>query len=236
MMLLLLGSDPEVFGKERSDGNLTNQDLVASVINAYGGGHVLERLQSVHAVGSTEAYMLKDRGIYERFFRRDRKLKTMTTYGRSSETRILNNRRGYRGTDRIPLSEVTDHRLLAMIYQYKYLDMPYGLMTEAYAISSRRLAEFQGREVELLRLIDLEGPTMDIFIDRETFHIVKVTGFFAVENRTTELSAEFSDFRRVGDTVLPFRVINYSSGQKIAETVMNYYELRDNIPDALFEP
>lgn len=225
----------EVSGEEQSDGILTNLELTANVINAYGGRQTIERLKAVYASGNIEAYMLQDRGVYERFFRRDRKLKIITTYARSSETRILNNKRGFRGADR-PLEEVHDHRLLAMIYHFKHLDMPYGLMTDAYAISSRRSAEFQGREVEILRLIDVEGPVMDIFIDRKTFYIVKVTGFFTVAGKTTELSAEFLDFRGVGNTVLPFRVVNYGSGQKIAETTITSYELYQDLPDTLFEP
>ena len=231
----LLVSAPEVSGEERSDGILTNVELAANVINAYGGRQAIERLKAVYASGNIEAYMLQDRGVYERFFRRDRKLKIITKYARSSETRILNNKRGFRGADR-PLEEVHDHRLLAMIYQYKHLDMPHGLMTDAYAISNRRSAELRGREVEILRLIDIEGPAMDIFVDRKTFYIVKVTGFFTVGSTKTELSSEFFDFRRVGNTVLPFRVVNYGSGQKIAETIITSYELYQDLPDALFEP
>jgi len=50
---------------------------------------------------------------------------------------------------------------------------------------------------------------------------------------TTELSAEFFDFRGVGNTVLPFRVVNYGSGQKTAETIITSYELYQDLPDAL---
>jgi hypothetical protein len=54
--------------------------------------------------------------------------------------------------------------------------------------------------------------------------------------RTTELSAEFFYFRGVGNTILPFRVVNYGSGQKIAQTIITSDELYQDLPDALIEP
>ncbi|MDH4163112.1 MAG: hypothetical protein OEW15_10540 [Nitrospirota bacterium] len=70
--------------------------------------------------------MRQDAGTYELAFKRPRMLRVDTKYGRSLETRILRGRTGYRGTDVVPLVEVTDHRLLAMVYQYKHLDLLYG--------------------------------------------------------------------------------------------------------------
>jgi hypothetical protein len=65
---------------------------------------------------------------------------------------------------------------------------------------------------------------------------VKVAAYFSAENKQIDLSAEFSDFRKVGDSVFPFRITNYAGGLKVAQTVIEKYSLNPNIADSLFLP
>ena len=70
---------------------------------------------------------------------------------------------------------------------------------------------------------------MDVYVDAETFHIIRVTGYFAAaDGRTMALSSEFSNFTKVGDAVFPFKVINYAGGQRIAEIIMKSYKNKSN--------
>jgi hypothetical protein len=55
-------------------------------------------------------------------------------------------------------------------------------------------------------------------------------------SRRTSLSAEYSDFRKVGGAMFPFRVTNYAGDRRIAETVMNTYRINPPVPDSLFAP
>ena len=124
-----------------------------------------------------------------------------------------------------------------MVYQYKHIDILYGMIHDLYSISRKGKEDLNGKSVEVLHLTDQEGPPMDLYVDATTFFIVKVTGYFVVgEGRSTTLSSEFSDFRKVADTVFPFKVTNYAGGQKIAETVMKTYSIDPAIPDSLFAP
>ena len=213
------------------------RSLVSRIIAAYGGKEVVGGIRSIYAAGKIEAFMRHDHGTYEVCFKRPRKLRVATEYRRSSEIRILNGDRGYRGTDNGPLSEAGGDSLLAMVYQYKHFDLPYGLMEGSYSVSVKGKEDLlHGKPVEVLHLTDGEGPPMDVYVDTHDFFIVKVTGYFTVGDRSTALSAEFSDFRKVDGTVFPFRIMNYAGGYKIAETVMRVYRLNPAIPDSLFAP
>jgi outer membrane lipoprotein-sorting protein len=211
--------------------------LIAKIIAAYGGEKVVERTTGVHAVGDINAFMRHDRGTYELSFKRPGKLRVDTKYQRSFETRILNGNKGYRGTDEAPLAQVKDQRLLAMVYQYKHFDILYGLSNGLYSVSRKGNEDLNGNRVEVLHLLDQEGPPMDAYVDARTFLIVKVTGYFVMPGgQTTTLSSEFSDFRKVADTVFPFTITSYAGGQKIAETTMRTYSINPAIPDSLFAP
>src|ERR1700690_706866 len=213
------------------------QTLVAKIVAAYGGGKGIEETTSVSAIGEIEALMRQDRGSYELSFKRPRKLRVDIRYQRSSETRVLDGNTGYRGANDVSLSEVNGLSLVAMVYQYKHFDLPYGLLFGTYSIKMEGERELDGKTVEVIHLSDTEGPPMDVYIDAETFHIVRVSGHFAADDgRTMVLSSEFSNFKKVGDAVFPFKVINYASGQRIAEIIMKSYKINLTIPDHLFEP
>jgi len=209
--------------------------IIDKVIDAYGGKDVIGGIQSVSAKGKIEAFMLKDQGTYEYYFKRGRKLRVETKYGHSSEVRILNGDKGYRGTDTLPFKEVSGARYLSIVYQYKHLNILHDLITGAYQISSGGKAAVSDY-VEVFRLVDREGAVMDVFVDTRTAYIIKVTAYFAADNKQTELSAEFSDFKKVGNSVFPFRITNYAGGLKVAQTVIEKYSLNPDIADSMFAP
>lgn len=210
--------------------------LMNKVIDAYGGKDIIEGIHSVHAKGKIEAFMLNDHGTYELYFKRGGKLRLETKYGHSSEVRVLNNERGYRSTDTLPFEEVYGPRFLSMVYQYKHLNILHDLVTDAYRIRSLSQPQTSSDDIEVFRLNDKEGTVMDISVNRKTFFIVKVAAYFSAENKQIALSAEFSDFRKVGDSVFPFKITNYAGGLKIAQTVIEKYSLDPPIADSFFLP
>jgi len=211
--------------------------LITKMADAAGGEKVIQETAAVKMSGDLDAFMRQDRGSYELVFKRPRKLRVETKYQRSSETRILNNDKGYRGIDGARPEPAKGQRYLAMVYQYKHLDLLYGLLRGMFSVSIKGKEELNGKPAEVLHLEDKEGPLMDVYVDTQTFHVVKVTGYFKVmEGRTTTLSSEFSDYRKVGDIVLPFRIISLAGGDKLAETLIKTYVINPEIPDSAFEP
>ena len=224
------------FAAGKSGGGESASFICSKIIQAYGGKLAIEKTSAVYAIGDIDAFMRGDSGTYEMYFKRPRKLRVNTRYQRSSETRILNGESGYRGGDGALLEKVEDYRLLSMVYQYKHFDLPYGLLRGAYTVILQGKTVLNGKPASVLHLTDKEGPPMDVYVDGE-FHIVKVTGYFDLaQGATAALTSEFSDFRKVGGAVFPFK-IDYSSGEmKIAETVMKSYKINPPIPDSLFAP
>ena len=210
MFFLLIPGPKALCAEEPSSEAQRITSTMNKVIDAYGGKDIIEGIHSLHAKGKIEAFMLHDHGTYEFYFKTGGKLRVETKYEHSSEVRILNDERGYRSTDTLPFEEVYGPRFLSMVYQYKHLNILHDLITGAYQIRSVGLSYSSGDNIEVFRLNDKEGTVMDIFIDKQTFFIVKVAAYFSAEDKQIDLSAEFSDFRKVGDAVFPFRITNYA--------------------------
>lgn len=195
------------------------------IITAYGGREAIEKAASIEAKGNIAAQMLNDKGSYRRVFRRGGDLYVETAYAHSSEKRLLTGGRGWRSADNGPMEEVKDFRLDAMLYQCAYLDFPYGIMKDEYEATFRAWGALGGRTVKSF-LLQREGlPLMEILIDAENFRILRAAGQFIVAGKPTTLSAEFGDFRKAGPLTLPFKTTYYSSGQKIAESIIESYAL-----------
>jgi hypothetical protein len=236
ILLLMLSIPLNALTREGRQYPAEVRDILVNVIEAYGGEKRIERVRSVYAEGEVNAIMRGDSGPYIRYLQRDRKLRVETRYQRSSEVRILNGESGWRTSKSGELKQVAGIRYLAMLYQFKQLDLPYGLMSGVYEIRDGGSETLKGMAVRTLELKDDDGPPMKIFIDTESFHIVKVVGYFTMGDRETTLAILFSDFKPVGGVAFPFHMINYGSGFKIGETVMKTYSLNREMDEALFTP
>lgn len=219
-------------GGDEIDTGRIRQELLA----AYGGAERIGRVKSVRAQGRIDAPVLNDDGSYNRWFTRDRKLKVEVNYRRSSEIRILDGVKGYRGVNGMKPLSVSGAPWLAMVYQYKYLDMPYSLADPSYRIVYEGMEVGEGRKLDILKIEDDEGPEMRIFIDRKSRRIVKATGYFVAAGRKTDLTAEFSDFRTVDGVLMPFRIVNFGGGMKISEILLDTCVVNPVIDDAVFRP
>jgi len=213
------------------------KELIPKIISAYGGEDAIKRAKRVYAAGDITAFMRNDKGTYTRYMERDRKLRVETAYASgSSELRILNGKTGWRRMDKTQVLESRDFQLLAMVYQYKQLDMPYGLLTGQYNIADEGIITLNGAEVEVLDVEDGEGPPMKIYVDIKSSLIVRTEGYFFVKGNLTSLGADFSDFKKVDGVILPFRIINSGSGQLIGETIIKKYKINPAMDESLFRP
>jgi hypothetical protein len=210
--------------------------LVEKVVRAHGGREALENLRAVYARGRITAFMRRDEGTYERYLVRPGKLQVDIRYRRMSERRVLTGARGFRGVDDGPLVEVEGPRYFSMLYQYLSLDMPYVLMTGKHRVSHEGFETGDGRRTDVLGVEVEGGLPVRVYVDAGTGHVVKTTGYFAVGGKTASLSAEFSDFRTLGGVALPYRVVNYASGLKIGETLLEEYRVNPPLPEGFREP
>jgi len=239
-LCLILFAVPKFSVNAIAAKTLTDKDkvalLIAKVIEAYGGNQNIENIRSIYARGEMNAIAFRDKGAYIYYFKRPGKLRVEIKYTHSPELRILNDGRGYESIGSAPITEVGGIRSLAMLYQYKQIDLPYSIIGNGYQIRYEGKSTLKGARVEVLSLDDKEGPPMKIYIDMKKFFIRKVSGYFSVDNANTVLSVEFDDFRKIDGTVLPFKIKNFADGQKIAETVITEYKLNGEMKDSLFAP
>ncbi len=209
--------------------------VVARVIHAYGGRGALSRISSLAAEGNIMTYMPKDGGTYFFYLKRSGKLLVDIKYAKRTEKRILNGDRGYSGTDEA-VAAATGPAYDAMVYQYNQLDLPYGLLDDAFRVAYLRGDRLGGRPVTVLKFTDRAGNEMEAAVDSENYHIVKTTALFRVGQDKARLSAAFSDFRVVDGVVLPFTIVNYADGFKISETKFANYTINPDIGDSVFSP
>lgn len=217
-------------------GDFPVASFVKEVIAAYGGEEPLARIKTIYTKGTIEALMRGDKGTSTRWYKRPRKLRAELVYQKSSELRLLNGYRGWRGSSIQTLREVHGPPYQAMAYQVKHLDLPFGFLDQGYKITWLGRETLRTVPVEVLQLEDNEGTVMRVYVDAATRLIVKVAGSFGKGLGGAELSAEFADFREVDGIKFPFRIANYSGGTKIAETVVTEIVINREMPDSLFQP
>jgi len=212
-----------------------NGSLTEKIIEAYGGRERLAKVVSVSAEGWITALMRGDEGIYKRTFRRDGRLSVDINYTHSTEKRILSGSIGFRGNGG-KVEEVSGPRYLAMVYQYNELNLPYGLLDKSFTVNELRRETLNGADVRVLLCTDRAGNEMQVFVNAESYRIVKTLATFYMGNQETSLSAEFSDFRIVDGIFFPFRIVNYAGGSKISETIITRYLINPPTNDSLFTP
>ena len=210
-------------------------DLRDKMFDAYGGRERLSQIHSIAAEGKITALIRGDQGVYRRAWRRDGKLFVDIQYTLSRETRILNGTRALRGIDG-KIEEVSGPGYLAMVYQYNELSMPFALLDGSFDVRDVGRESLAGAYARVLRCTDRAGNSIDVFVDEVTYRIVKTLGSFSVGDKSTTLSAVFSDFRFFEGVLVPFKIINYAEDTRISETIIDDYLFNARMNDALFDP
>jgi hypothetical protein len=210
-------------------------DIRNKIFDAYGGRERLAQISSIAAEGSITALIRVDNGVYRRALRRDGKLFVDIQYTQSRETRILSGTRALRGIDG-KIENVSGPGYLAMVYQYNELSMPFALLDDSFVVKDLGSESLSGASVRVLRCTDRAGNSIDVFVNEVTYRIVKTLGSFSVGGESTNLSAEFSDFRFFEGVLLPFRIVNYAGVTRISETIIDDYLFNVRFSDAMFDP
>jgi hypothetical protein len=207
--------------------------IVSKIIDAYGGTKHLAKITSMSAEGHIKSFFNKDEGTYFRYIKRERKLYVEIKYSRSAEKRILNGDKGYRGTGE-KLSEAKGPSYDAMVYQYNQLDLPYGFIDNFFRVTYLRKDSLDNVAVEVLKLEDKYNHDIEVYISAKDFMILRVIGTFGKDDSAMCLSAEFSDYKKVEGTLLPFKITNYADNSKISETEMTKYSVNPSIDESTY--
>jgi len=210
--------------------------LVDQVVQAYGGAAQIERVVAFNADGFINASVRQKGGTYKRWFKRPRMLRVETAYPGSTETRVLNGELAWRYSDSSPMTGVQGPSRLAMVYQYKQLDLPYGLLKGQYNLRHGGTELVGDLSTEVMDVWDDEGPRIRVNVDTQSHYIVKVAGHINFGPQTMVLAVEFSDFKRVDGTPMPFHIRNFAAGMPISESLISRYAINPALDSELFVP
>jgi len=208
--------------------------LIQRAIEAHGGREAIMSAAALHAKGEIRA--AKGNGTYEYWLAREgRRLMVETRYEGSSERRLLSDKKGHRGEGG-ELVEVAGERYLAMLYQYKHLDLLYGLTTGAYSVRYRGMHDAGGASVHVLMLSDSEGPPMMAYVGVNSDLLLGTSGFFSVGGAETDLTVQLHDYRKTpGGLMLPYTIVNVAGGRQISVTSISSYEINPALPEGTFD-
>jgi hypothetical protein len=230
VLMLIFSLSSCAHAPSRQEGPITEK-----ILAAYGGRERIAQVVSLAAEGRITALMRGDEGVYRRAQRRDGKLFVDIIYKHSSERRLLDGTRGFRGSPN-SMEEVFGPRYLAMVYQYDQLDLPYGLLDNSLTLTELRSDTVKTQAVRVFQCRDRAGNEMEVSVNAESYRIMKCTGIFRLETGVTSLSAEFSDSRFVEGILFPFRIVNFANEQKISETEITDYLINPSLDDSFFRP
>lgn len=207
--------------------------IFAAILNAYGGKEAVSDVKSVVAKGTISDFMKNREGGYARYFAQSQKLRIEIMADQGGEVRVLNGMKGWQGSPNA-LKEARPISVQSMIYQYSYLNLPMGLAENIYSVTYGGKQEFKGRQVELM-IVNINGaPKLRVYVDAETGLIIRVAADFDMGMGASELSTEYEDFRAVGKTRFPFRLVNYAGNMMLSVISLADIQINPDITQELF--
>ena len=211
------------------------QDVIAKIIHAYGGKDTVEKIHAVCANGRIVAFAFNAEGTYSYCVARNRRLRVDIDYTTFAEHRVLNEQSAYvQHGDGSTQTLTGGAGYLAVIYQYEQLSLPRALLDPAARVYYEGRELHDDRPADVLSLGDAGSPRIKIYVDAASGRIVKTSGSFRMGGSQMVLSSDYYDFRKVENTIFPFKFVNYAGGDKIAETSIRSYELNPSLAGQTF--
>lgn len=213
------------------------EDLIAHVIDAYGGREALARAGAVKQRGRVTSLMRQGvEGSIERAYERPDKLRVAVEYPSSPrEVRVLSGTRGWRNG-----SQVSGALYDAMRLQAARFELPLSLLEEGNGLEVLRDVERAGRTLKAVMLTFGDKMSLTVEIEPESGHIVRSTGNvwseMAGRSVSLEFVTEYHDFRNVEGVLFAFLEVNYANGRHTGNTTLESIEISSSLPAATFQP
>ncbi len=207
------------------------RDWVARCLAAHGGEAALRQVQTVVWQGEIKAIGNRQ-GRSTILLERPLKLRTRLDYTNSREDRILNDHQGWRDSGS-GFAAVSGPPLEAMIFQYRHLTLPLGLLDKGAKVSWAGTTK-DGTVQPRLRVDRPGEPELLIDIDPQSGLIQRVTGEFQLGGQTTELAVAYGDYREVEGVKLPTTIVNFAGGMEIARSRFPRVAVNVRLPATAF--
>ncbi len=193
--------------------------LAGKVVDAYGGPPAAEKYAAYRVLARVQALLRGTRGRVIREFQAPDKLRVEIAYPDTTEVRILNGPRGWRG-DAGVLRRVTGLPLLAMEYQILRSAVPWVFTRYRQLLEDRGPRRSGGRTWRLVGLPWSMSLDVTYWVDADTSLVLRVEGLLRAEGRTSVFATQYADFRPVDGVMFPFLEQNYASGRRTGATTV----------------
>jgi hypothetical protein len=197
------------------------QSVLDRVIAAYGGPEAVLSVDSFREEGMLVARNGGGHGQVVRISGGAETLSIMVSYPDRTELRLLENGRGWRGPGPQDMAEVQGPLLMAMVAQAHRARVPRILLDARSQVTVETTDD--GAPVLVLPVGD--AMALRMYVDPETHYIVRSESVFLNAPGPLGFATDYSDFRRVGGVVFPFREETFASGVHTASTVLGSVEL-----------
>ncbi len=100
-------------------------------------------------------------------------------------------------------------------YQFKYVGT--GALNETRA--------------HVIQMVDPDGSETKLYLDIKSYHLIKI----AYQEAEEQIETLFSDYRRLGGIMTPFRLKEYRDGKLVSETQIEETKFNSGLSDELFK-
>lgn len=210
------------------------EQLVARVLEAYGGRAALQRAQVVRQEGTVTSLMHPGPGRIVRLLQRPASLRVEIAYpGAPAEVRVVHGGHGDR--DGVEVTGTPAHA--AMVLQAARLALPLALAEPGARVADRGELERDGRRLRALALALPGGLEVVAEIDPASGRILRSTGAMPVPGASgrIEFATAYSAFKQVGGVLFAFHEENWARGQHTGDTSLEKVELLRAAPPGAFD-
>lgn len=200
--------------------------MVEKIVQAYGGRAALERVNGVKHTGTIQSFRLGKTGTLARLYILPSQLRVDLNYPDGPhEQRITTPQGAWR--DGRPTSGPMHTAMLLQVARFR---LPLLLTENPVSV----LGEEKGRLHLGVMLSD--STSMEVFVDRETWRIMRSVGRMAFRGMNMAFTADYSDFRMVDGMLFPHREDLTAMGTPTGIAILERIELNPQIRPEDFKP
>ena len=204
------------FQIQAADETSTDQaQIIEKIVQAYGGRTALEKVKLVKHTGTIKSHRLNKTGTLQRLFARPGKLRVDLSYPDGpQEQRITTPAGAWRNGQ-----PATAPMHMAMTLQAARFRLP--------LILTEKTVTLLGEADDKLQLsVSLTPNTsLEVFVDRQSWRIVRSVGRMAFSGMNMAFIADYSDFRKVDGVLFPFREDLTAMGRPTGIAILERIEI-----------
>lgn len=212
------------------------EELIAKMVQAYGGKDALAKVRSLYTKGNQHVYQLENDGWVTRYWQRPGKMRIESATRRAQETRVLNGSKAWMAVRAGALKPAPPAHYQGMVFQYDAADLPFFLNENRKAAVYQGQSTVDGIAYQVLLVKKGSGQGMTAYIDEQSGLISRVSGSITVGNKPAAASLEFSEYRDVDGVKVPYKIVTLYGAAKASEIRMSEVVVNKDMADTLFNP